>query len=249
MTTLIISDLHLHSKQPALTSLFVDFLSSQVAQARDLYILGDLFEAWLGDDAIDEDQARVIAALKSISDTGVNIAVMHGNRDFLLGSQFAKSSGARIIDDPFIVDLAGHRTLLMHGDTLCTDDTAYQAFRGQVRNPEFIRTFLSLPVAERIRQAEEYRKMSQTEVQSKPEEIMDVNEQAVLETMTHYRVNRLVHGHTHRPAIHNLFIDNKPAQRYVLGDWSANLGNVLVCDSNQCRYVTFSREDLKRKLF
>ena len=249
MTVLFISDLHLNSEQPAVTTLFLNFLSTQAVHAQQLYILGDLFEIWLGDDAVDEEQARIVTALSAVSNRGVDIAIMHGNRDFLIGKNFAEQTGCRLIVDPYELELAGQHTLLMHGDTLCTDDIAYQAFRARVRDMAFRKEFLSLTVAQRIEQARQYREMSQSEVQSKTADIMDVNDQAVMATMSQHRVSRLIHGHTHRPAIHDLTIDNGPAQRIVLGDWSARQGNMLVCDDRQCRYRTFTAEDLRQRLF
>lgn len=229
MTTLFISDLHLDGSRPDITDQFLKFLSHEAAQAEALYILGDLFEAWIGDDDPDPDKRRAIAALKSVTSHGVPCYVMHGNRDFLLGRRFCRDTGAHLLDDGTVVNLYGKRVLLMHGDTLCTDDPAYQRLRRIVRNP-FVKLFLrSLSLKQRQRLAEKMRAGSKAHIeamdQSAPS-IMDVNDAAVVETFRRFDVHYLVHGHTHRPAVHRLQIDGHEATRIVLGDWY-DQGSVL----------------------
>lgn len=234
-STLFISDLHLCPQRPEITELFLAFLLQCASRTRQLYILGDLFEAWLGDDCDDDFSNTIISALYQLACHGTDIAIMHGNRDFLIGSVFAERSGCRLIDDPTVICLDSQTIVLSHGDALCTDDVDYQAFRHQVRNPAFQRAFLSLPLNERLKQAQSYREMSKTSTRMKAEGIMDVNQTAVSELMTAYNAQHLVHGHTHRPAIHQ--VDDNTRQRIVLGDWGTQ-GSVLIYNENgfQLRY-------------
>jgi UDP-2,3-diacylglucosamine hydrolase len=229
VTTLFISDLHLDASRPDITDQFLDFLAREAAQAQALYILGDLFEAWIGDDDPDPDKQRSIAALKTLTSRGVPCYVMHGNRDFLLGKRFCRDTGARLLDDGTIVELYGKRVLLMHGDTLCTDDPAYQRLRRIVRNP-FVKLVLrNLSLRQRQRLAEKMRAGSKAHIQAMDKsapDIMDVNDQAVADTFRRFDVQYLVHGHTHRPAVHRLQIDGHEATRIVLGDWY-DQGSVL----------------------
>lgn len=231
--TLFISDLHLSEERPETTALFLAFLRTHAREAQALYILGDLFEVWLGDDGILPGYEVVLDEIHTLAASGIPVFVMHGNRDFLMGDGFARRSGSRLIPDPAIIDLNGERTLLMHGDTLCTDDIEYQQFRNQVRNPETQRQFLKLPLEQRITVAKHYRTESRERSRYKPEEIMDVNPQAVMEAMRVHHVRLLIHGHTHRPAIHTLDLDGHPARRIVLGDWH-EYGSVLVCNHEGC---------------
>jgi UDP-2,3-diacylglucosamine hydrolase len=233
MATLFISDLHLSAERPDITALFIQFLNNDARQAEALYILGDLFEAWLGDDMVLPEYADAIASMKALHDSGVQLFIMHGNRDFLLGETFTAMSGATLLDDPSIIDLYGKPTLLLHGDTLCTDDVAYQQFRAMVRNPVWQQELLARTPAERLALAKQYREMSQTETGNKAEDIMDVNQQAVEQVMRDKGIYHMIHGHTHRPAIHELAINNQAAQRIVLGDWYEQ-GSVLRCDENGC---------------
>jgi UDP-2,3-diacylglucosamine hydrolase len=233
MTTLFISDLHLSGERPDITRQFIAFLNSEARQAEALYILGDLFEAWLGDDMVLPEYQTAIAAMKSLSDSGVPVYIMHGNRDFLLHGEFANMSGACLLDDPAIIDLYGTPTLLLHGDTLCTDDVEYQKFRAMVRNPDWQVAMLARSPEERLALAREYREMSQTEMSHKAGAIMDVNLQAVASLMQEKAIYRMIHGHTHRPAIHDFNINNHPARRIVLGDWYEQ-GSVLECTPNGC---------------
>lgn len=226
-TTLFISDLHLCGARPAITGLFLDFLSHPARTARALYILGDLFEFWIGDEAIEQNEFRPVAqGLRALTASGTPVFVMHGNRDFLMGPEFERATGAQLLNDPTRIDLHGTPTLLMHGDSLCTDDTEFMIFRAQVRDPAWQREFLSKPVAERTRIAQHYREASSISTASKKPEIMDVNQKAVESIMREHSVTHLIHGHTHRPNEHSFTLDGHPAQRSVLGDWYEQ-GSVL----------------------
>ena len=239
--TLFISDLHLSDERPEITALFLRFLQNEASGAAGLYILGDLFEVWLGDDAVLPAYRPVLEGLRALGGNGVPVNVMHGNRDFLMGEGFARHSGSRLISDPTVIDLNGERTLLMHGDTLCSDDVEYQQFRTQVRNPDTQRQFLALPLEQRIAVAKQYRSASRERTRYKTEEIMDVNQQTVAETMRKYGVRQLIHGHTHRPATHDYSLDGRPARRIVLGDWYEQ-GSLLICDEAGCRLQTIARD-------
>lgn len=239
MKTLFISDLHLSQERPVIADLFLRFLQEQASQADSLYILGDLFEAWLGDDMVLPEYQPSIAAMKSLSAVGVPIYVMYGNRDFLMREAFEQMTGANLIYEPHIIQLGDQPTLLLHGDTLCTDDVAYQQFRSMVRNPQWQSELLAKTPAQRLALAREYRAMSQTEMAKKDEAIMDVNQQTVLATLRQQHVRHMIHGHTHRPGVHDFDLDGRPAQRIVLGDWYEH-GNYLVCDGSQCRLQDFS---------
>jgi UDP-2,3-diacylglucosamine hydrolase len=231
VTTLFVSDLHLDASRPQVTALFRDFLCSEVLHAEALYILGDLFEAWVGDDTAGEPADVVRAALKAVTVAGVPVFVMRGNRDFLLGPRFAEATGVQLLPDPAVIVLNGEPTLLMHGDLLCTDDFAYQSFREQVRSPQWQEQFLAQPLAARVAFAEQARAASREHQQGMKgdgtlETITDVNQDAVRETLERYGVMRLIHGHTHRPAIHSLDLGAGRGQRIVLGDWYTQ-GSVL----------------------
>lgn len=231
MTTLFISDLHLSGERPGITQLFQDFLRGEARQAEALYILGDLFEVWLGDDAVAPDITPILDQLSDLTGSGVPLFVMVGNRDFLLGEDFAKMTGCTLLPDPTVIDLYGTQTLLMHGDTLCTDDRDYQQFRQMVRDPAWQRDFLRKPIAERIRIGREARAESRARTREKPEEIMDTNAEAVAEAFCQHHVVQLIHGHTHRPAIHELTINGQAVKRIVLGDWYQQ-GSILRVDAN-----------------
>lgn len=219
MATLFISDLHLSGERPHIIQLFSDFLHNEASQAEALYILGDLFEVWLGDDAITTDCQAVIDGLKTLTTGGVPVYIMVGNRDFLIGEGFEKLTGCHLLTDPHIVNLYGTPTLLMHGDTLCTDDLDYQQFRSMVRSPQWQTEFLAKSFDERVAFAKQARAESMARTQEKSEDIMDANAQAVEEILRQNHTTRLIHGHTHRPAAHRLIVDGKPATRVVLGDW------------------------------
>lgn len=230
MSTLFISDLHLSSERPAISELFHQFLVEQASQAEALYILGDLFEVWLGDDLIPPGEQGILDALRALSDSGVPVYVMHGNRDFLLGTHFAELSGTTLLDDPTVINLYGTPTLLMHGDLLCTDDRPYHEMRQMLRSPAWIEAFLGKSAAERITFARSLRERSKQETGAKNEAIMDVNAATVQKYVTAHGTHRLIHGHTHRPAIHR----KHDLERCVLGDWYQQ-GSVLRCNSNGCQ--------------
>jgi UDP-2,3-diacylglucosamine hydrolase len=220
MKTLFISDLHLDLSRPAIIGQFEAFIRDEAVQADALYILGDLFEAWIGDDADDEVGKRFAAAMRPMREAHKPCFFMHGNRDFLLGERFAREAGMTLLPDPSVIDLYGTPTLLMHGDSLCIDDAPYQAFRRQSRSPEWQRQFLAQDTQSRQAFASQARQESQRYTGSKANAaIMDVNPSAVTGAMRAARVSRLIHGHTHRPAVHRLEIDGQPVERIVLGDW------------------------------
>jgi UDP-2,3-diacylglucosamine hydrolase len=231
MTTLFISDLHLDPARPHITDLFGRFIASEARKADALYILGDLFEAWVGDDDPSDVGGFVAGALCSLRDAGVPVYFMRGNRDFLLGDAYARRAGMTILPDPAVVMLHGNPTLLMHGDLLCTDDVAYQQFRAQTRNPEWQRQFLAQPLPARLAFAEQARAASrahQSGLQSQGlmEAITDVAPATVDTTLSRYGIDTLIHGHTHRPAVH----EHAGARRIVLGDWYEQ-GSVLRIDA------------------
>ena len=220
MTTLFISDLHLDPSRPEIIATFRRFIAEEAVNADALYILGDLFEAWIGDDADDETGKQFVAAMRPLREARKPCFYMHGNRDFLLGVRFARESGMTLLPDLSVINLYGTPTLLMHGDTLCTDDEAYQAFRTQVRAAEWQRQFLSQGIEKRQAFATQARNQSQRHTRdSSNAAIMDVNQQAVETAMKSAKVRRLIHGHTHRPATHSFDLNNAPATRIVLGDW------------------------------
>lgn len=230
MTTLFVSDLHLDASRPHVTDQFVQFVRDEASKAHALYILGDLFEAWIGDDVADPVGDTVANALSGLQERGVPVHFIHGNRDFLLGDAWARRARVTLLSDPSLIDIEGHATLVMHGDLLCTDDIAYQAFRHQVHAPTWQREFLSRSGAERRAFAAQARHESCRQTATKDNAIMDVNADAVLDTMRSCNVTRLIHGHTHRPAIHDFDLDGAPAQRIVLGDWYEQ-GSVLRLDA------------------
>ena len=231
MTTLLVSDLHLDAGRPGITQLFLDFLAGQARQADALYVLGDLFEAWVGDDDPGEPGASVCAALQALANSGVPVFLMRGNRDFLFGPGIAARCGATLLPDPCVVDLHGRPTLLMHGDLLCSDDAGYQAFRRQVRDPAWQASFLAQPLEARQAFAAQARAASREHQSGMAESITDTNAATVAAAMSHHGVDRLVHGHTHRPAIHAVTVDGRPATRVVLGDWY-DQGSVLRVDAD-----------------
>ncbi|MGH8212057.1 MAG: UDP-2,3-diacylglucosamine diphosphatase [Rhodanobacteraceae bacterium] len=227
--TLFISDLHLDDCRPRIVGLFESFLADEARDADALYILGDLFEAYIGDDDDAPLPARVAAALKSLGDSGVPVHFIAGNRDFLLGEDYARRARMTLLDDGTTVDLYGTPTLLLHGDTLCTDDPAYLAFRQQVRDPAWQRMFLSQPLPARRAFAAKARDASRAHTSQADMAIMDVNQAAVETALRDAHVTRMIHGHTHRPAVHDFEPDGAPAQRFVLGDWYEQ-GSVLRVD-------------------
>ncbi|BAW80209.1 UDP-2 3-diacylglucosamine hydrolase [Candidatus Nitrosoglobus terrae] len=220
MAIFFISDLHLGSKSPETQVEALQFLSQEALFGKALYILGDLFDYWIGDDAPTAEGLAIITALRHLSKVGVSVYFMPGNRDFLVGQRFSQASGCQILPDPTFIDLYGTPTLLMHGDTLCTDDKVYQHARARLRRPIILRTYLALPQLWRRAIAKHLRRQSQQHTQYQPLTLMDVNQTTVEATIQAYSVDQIIHGHTHRPAIHRFSIDNCPKQRIVLGDWS-----------------------------
>lgn len=233
MTTVLVSDLHLTPERPQITAIFFEFLDTRCTQAQALYILGDLFEHWVGDDIMDDPEvARVIQRLRRLHNHGVPIFFVRGNRDFLVGERFAAATGSRILEAESVATIQGRRTLIMHGDSLCTNDTDHQAWRNQVLSPTWQEDFLSRPLAERLNIARDLRRQSEARKKTRSAEAMDVNQQAVESALRRHGVDRLVHGHTHRPAVHKFMLDGRTAQRIVLGDWYTQ-GSVLVCEDRQ----------------
>ena len=219
--TLFISDVHLCESRPHINALFLRFLTDTATAAKSLYILGDLFEYWIGDDQLDHDPlARKVAdALRRVAESGVNIFFMHGNRDFLIGERFAHEAGLSLLNDPTLIDLNGQPCLLLHGDTLCTDDVAYQAFRRQSRNPTWQAAVLAKPYNERMEFAKRIREQSTSEKSLKADDIMDVSSTTVEQAFRDWQYPLMIHGHTHRPATHDHEIDGRRCIRQVLADW------------------------------
>jgi len=226
MTTLFISDLHLDDRRPETTSLLREFLRDEAVNADALYILGDLFEFWLGDDVPSKCSVEVAAGLSRLADNGVPCYFMHGNRDFLLQHDYAKLAGVELLPEEHVIDLYGEQVLLMHGDSLCTDDVAYQQLRKVVRNPAWQQDILSKAPQERLQMALQLREASADHKGSEDMSIMDVNQDEVYRAFERHSVLRMIHGHTHRPATHDLEINGKSARRIVLGDWYTQ-GSVL----------------------
>ncbi|MCX7554171.1 UDP-2,3-diacylglucosamine diphosphatase [Marinicella sp. S1101] len=227
MSTYFISDLHLCEQQPLITKRFIQFCQNQARDARALYILGDFFEYWLGDDALDKTAMAAQKALKALSEHGTEVYFMAGNRDFLLGQAFAESCGMTILNEPHTIELNGVQVLLVHGDAECTDDMAYQKVRGMFRDPQWQQNFLKMPIAQRIEFAQKAREQSQQHTQmamSETNEIMDVNTQAIEDLFIKHPVKTLIHGHTHRPAIHK----HGENTRIVLGDWHHQISYLKV---------------------
>lgn len=235
---IFISDLHLCESRPEITASFLRFLQEIAPTAHSLYILGDLFEYWAGDDEIeDPHHQKVVLALSALKDSGTQVYLMHGNRDFLIGSDFCNTSRVTLLADPCLIDLFGTKTLLSHGDALCTDDVAYQAFRQQVRDQKWQSAFLSQTLMARKQQVEAIRQRSEQEKTGKSSEIMDVNQESVTALLTKYGFpTLLIHGHTHRPNAHTIVLDGHKITRWVLGDWYEQ-GSYLLCDRNGCRNI------------
>jgi UDP-2,3-diacylglucosamine hydrolase len=216
---LFVSDVHLDATAPEATEQFLAFLRTEAARAAALYILGDLFEAWVGDDDQEPANTAVCQGLRGLTAGGVACFVLHGNRDFLLGAGFCERSGCRLLSDPVIAELDGERVLVTHGDALCTDDHAYQELRSIVREPDWQRRFLALPRTHRELLADEARAGSRRHTTRTVPNIMDVNAGAVAAAFRAARTRRMIHGHTHRPGTHELEVDGEHAQRIVLGAW------------------------------
>jgi UDP-2,3-diacylglucosamine hydrolase len=235
--TLFISDLHLAPERPRIVEQFFGLVRGAAREADALYVLGDLFEYWAGDDDLEDPlNASVAKALADLAAGGTRVYFMHGNRDLLVGRDFAGRARALLLDDPAVLDLHGTRTLLMHGDTLCTDDLEYQKFRTYARNPQNQARFLSLGLAARRAEMESLRARSESAKQGKTAEIMDVNREVVEDALREAGYPRLIHGHTHRPARHVHVVDGHECERWVLGDWYEN-GSYLRCEASGCASV------------
>jgi UDP-2,3-diacylglucosamine hydrolase len=220
-SVLLISDLHLEADRPDLTRAFFDFLETTARGASALYILGDFFNVWIGDDD-DEPLGRDVSqALRRLSDSGTAVYLLHGNRDFLLGQRFAQDCGATLIHEPYLLHHGERDYLLLHGDALCTRDSDYMAFRTMVRDPQWQQAFLARPLAERRAFAAQARARSKTMSSNKPDDIMDVTPDEVVRVLDQSGTTALIHGHTHRPAVHELAVNGAPATRIVLGDWGS----------------------------
>ena len=238
MAYCFISDLHLQEDRPDITQAFLGFLEETASKAEKLYILGDLFEAWIGDD----DQNNFISEIREallVTNKTTEIFIMHGNRDFLIGPEFASSSGMKLLNDPSTEEMFGNAVLLMHGDLLCIEDVDYQSFRKATRDPKWQEEFLSKPLKERKEIAKDLRDISKKATGEKKEDIMDVAPSEVVKTMQESSVDLLIHGDTHRPNTHKIEVNNKPARRIVLGDWD-QYGWYIWMDSRSCELKKFS---------
>ena len=235
---LLISDLHLEEERPDITRAFLNFLAGRARSAQALYILGDFFEAWIGDDAMTPYQRSICDALRALSDSGTDVFLMHGNRDFLLGQAFCKAAGCTLLKDPSVVDFYGEPVLLMHGDSLCTRDEAYMRLRRYLRNPVTLWALRHLPLSARHKLARKLRSESRAQTRMKANDIVDVTPEEIPRIMTQFGVHTLIHGHTHRPAIHKLQIGEQAAKRIVLGDWDRQ-GWVLQVDEQGMQLAPF----------
>ncbi|MCB1867446.1 MAG: UDP-2,3-diacylglucosamine diphosphatase [Gammaproteobacteria bacterium] len=235
---LFISDLHLSPERPGTTSLLLRFLRERAVHGSSLFILGDLFDAWVGDDDRRPPIPEILAAMKQLTDVGTRLFFIAGNRDFLVGDAFVKATGCHLLPDTHLIELAGTQALLMHGDLLCSDDRDYQQLRGQLRSPAFIGEFLSKPLEQRIALATEYRKRSGEAVSLKAADIVDANQSTVENYLRDAQALLLIHGHTHRPANHRFRLDGADAVRVVLPEWQAYCGGYLsVCGNSISRHV------------
>lgn len=228
---LFVADLHLAPQAPGASRIFLDFLARRARSAEQLFILGDLFEAWPGDDCLDDADdsfaATVVDALQALTSSGVALSVMHGNRDFLLGDSFMVRSGARLLADPYVLSLPTWQFVLTHGDTLCADDHDYQAFRAQVRQQDWQSAFLARPLSERRAMAVALRQKSESAKRGKASFLMDVNPGATDDFLRTNGYATLIHGHTHRPATHDHIVDGIHVERWVLSDWNDEAGECL----------------------
>ena len=234
---LFASDVHLAAHSQAAVAAFLGFLSGPVRRADRLYLLGDVFDLWLGDDDARAPHPEVEAALAETVSAGVPVDLIRGNHDFLLGDAFAERTGCRLVDEPHVIEVMGERAVLLHGDTLCTRDVEYQAFRRYARDPENQRAFLARPMEERAQEAAKIRATSNSRTRLKPEDIMDVTDEEVVRVLLECGAPRMIHGHTHRPAVHEHDLETGPATRIVLGDWY-DRGTVLVWDKAGCRLAS-----------
>lgn len=242
--TLFVSDVHLDPAAPEAQRQFLDFLRTHAAgstvRTHALYILGDLFESWVGDDDVGSDRAEVLAALRALTQRGIACFLLHGNRDFLIGRDFCRQTGCQLLPDPVIAEIAGERVLLTHGDALCTDDHSYQELRTIVRASVWQSRFLRLPLSDRQLLADGVRAGSRAHTARTVPKIMDVNPAAVTAAFEASGVRRIIHGHTHRPAIHDALVGGHPVQRIVLGAWYEQ-GSYLECDTGRYELRTLPR--------
>lgn len=238
---LLISDLHLEQERPDITRAFLHFLSTRARQAEALYILGDFFEVWVGDDAITPFQRSIADALKQLSESGTAIFLMHGNRDFMIGKGFCREAGCTLLKDPSVVEMGGEPVLLMHGDSLCTRDENYMRLRRYLRNPLTLWVLRNLPLRTRHKLARKLRNESRAQTRMKASDIVDVTPDEVTRVMAQHSVKTLIHGHTHRPAVHKLQVNEAPARRIVLGDWDRQ-GWALQVDENGFNQAAFNLE-------
>lgn len=235
---LLISDLHLEEERPDITRAFLHFLATRARQAEALYILGDFFEVWIGDDAMTPFQRSIADALRALSEGGTRIYLMHGNRDFMLGKGFCRAAGCKLLADPSVVELGGERVLLMHGDSLCTRDEGYMRLRRLLRNPLSLLILRNLPLSTRKKLARKLRSESRTQTRMKAADIIDVTPELIPRVLAEHGVRTLIHGHTHRPATHQLEVDGRPGRRIVLGDWDQQ-GWALQVDENGFQQAPF----------
>ena len=240
MATLFISDLHLEASKPEIGEQFLAFMAGPAREADALYILGDLFEVWVGDDDPNPYYADMKAAIREVADSGVPVFFMHGNRDFMIAERFAEETGVTMLEDPCPVELYGEKVLLSHGDAMCTDDLEYQQARTMTRNPEWKAMMMAKPLEERIAYARAMREKSMARGETMQEDIGDVNQEAVEATIREYDVDILLHGHTHRPAVHPFHVDDRPVHRIVLGDWYEQ-GSMVEWDDDGPRLEVLAR--------
>ncbi len=244
---LFISDMHLQENRPALTRAFLHFLKTDAPQAKALYLLGDIFNLWVGDDAMTDFHRTIAAALKQLAENGTEVFIMHGNRDFAIGQDFCKQAGCTLLKDPSVITPFGQPILLMHGDLLCTQDISYQRMRRVLRNPVIKYLLLNLPLKLRLKIANKARQISQSATRKKAMTIVDVTQQEVVHIMEKYQTTCLILGHTHRPAVHDLEvnINNKKlaAKRYVLGDWSDQQGWKITLEKDDIQLSEFGFSD------
>ncbi len=238
MTAHFISDLHLDERKPGINRILLKYLKQDAARADEIYLLGDIFEYWLGDDVSLSRYTEVCDALRSLCDRGIRLYFMRGNRDFLVDAEFSRTTGCKLLNDPQVIELNGEKALLSHGDMFCTDDVEHQKFRELVSQEAVRNRLLSLPAAQREQMALQIRGMSpaQQGAGAKSMEIMDVNQQSVERSMREYDVHLLIHGHTHRCAMHEFQLDGQMARRIVLSDWHEDRGNLLIADADGLRF-------------
>lgn len=244
---LFISDMHLEENRPALTRAFLRFLKTTAPQANALYLLGDIFNVWVGDDAMTDFHREIANALKQLAENGTEVFVMHGNRDFAIGQDFCKQASCTLLKDPSVITPFGKPILLMHGDLLCTQDKSYQRMRRLLRNPVICFILLHLPLKLRLNIANKARQVSKSSTRKKASYIVDVTQQEVVRMMEKHQTTRLIHGHTHRPAVHDLQVEIEgkplPAKRYVLGDWSDQQGWKITLEKDDIQLSEFSFSD------